>query len=198
MEAQADDMSFAIDQLGFQNTVVECNSAGGPIGQWLAVKRPDLVSGLVLSVTLHRSNPHTSAVVQKWLELVEQERWPELTMSTIEYTFTPQTVSRYRLARPLLRFVAPPPKHPERLRNIFLELLDFDNRGILADIRCPTLVSGGEDDRVIPAEIQREMCSLIPDAELQLYPGYGHGNDQENPAYRPALDTFIDSIMGFS
>jgi pimeloyl-ACP methyl ester carboxylesterase len=196
MEAQANDMICAIDKLGFSGTVVECNSAGGPVGQWLAAKRPDLVAGLVLSVTLHRSNPRTCTVVQEWLELVEQECWPELTMSTIEHTFTPKTVARYRLARPLLRFVAPPPKYPERVRNLLTELLDFDNSAILARIGCPTLVSGGEDDRIIPVEIQREMAELIPQAELQLYPGYGHGNDQENPAYRPALDAFVDRVIG--
>jgi pimeloyl-ACP methyl ester carboxylesterase len=196
MEAQANDMICAMDKLGFSGTVVECNSAGGPVGQWLAAKRPDLVAGLVLSVTLHRSNLRTSAVVQEWLGLVEQACWPELTMSTIEHTFTPKTVARYRLARPLLRFVAPPPKYPERVRNLLFELLDFDNRAILSRIGCPTLVSGGEDDRIIPVEIQREMAELIPQAELQLYPGYGHGNDQENPAYRPALDVFVDRVMG--
>jgi pimeloyl-ACP methyl ester carboxylesterase len=195
MQQQADDMINAIDHLGFAKTVVECNSAGGPVGQWIAVKRPDLVAGLILSVTLHRSNPSTSAVVKKWLELVDDQCWPEFTMSSIEHTFTPKTVARYRMARPLLRFVAPPPKYPERLKHMLSQLLDFDNTPILPHIGCPTLVSGGEDDRIIPAEIQREMAQLIPQAELQLYPGFGHGNDQENPAYRPALDAFIDRIL---
>lgn len=105
-------------------------------------------------------------------------------------------MARYRTARPLLRFVAPPPKHPERIKNLLNVLLDFDNSGILPRIACPTLVSGGEDDRVVPAEIQREMAGLIPGAELQLYPGYGHGNDQENPAYLPALDAFVERVLG--
>jgi len=198
MEAQADDMISAIDRSGFSGAVVECNSAGGPVGQWIAVKRPDLVAGLVLSATFHRANPRTHAVVSEWLKMAEEKRWSDLTWSSIEYTFTPKTVRRYRMIRPLLRLIAPPPKHPERVTNLFTALLDFDNRPILAQIDCPTLVIGGADDRVIPAEIQREMAELIPKAELKLYPGYGHGNDQENPAYMPALDAFIERVMNES
>jgi pimeloyl-ACP methyl ester carboxylesterase len=195
IERQADDLIHAIDQLGVAGTVLECNSAGGPVGQFIAAKRPDMVAGLVLSVTLHRSNPQTSAVVREWLDLIDKKSWSKLTWSTIEYTFNAKTLERYRVMRPFLGLIAPRPKHPERIVNLLTELLNFNNCAVLPQIICPTLVSGGEDDRVVPAEIQREMAALIPNAEIQLFPGYGHGNDQENPAYLPALDSFVEKVM---
>src|SRR5262245_25429498 len=48
-ERHADDMIESALRLGFGQAVWECLSAAGPIGQWIAVKRPDLMRGLILS-----------------------------------------------------------------------------------------------------------------------------------------------------
>jgi pimeloyl-ACP methyl ester carboxylesterase len=65
---------------------------------------------------------------------------------------------------------------------------------ILPSINPPTMVIGGEDDRIIGAQIQREMAQLIPNSRLKLYPGYGHGNDQENPDYRVQVERFTKEV----
>ncbi len=192
LEAHADDLAYAIESLGFGPCILECNSAGGPVGQILAARRPELVSGLVLSVTFHRSNPETGAVVSRWLELVDQGRWSDLLWNTMELTYRPKSLARYRLMKPLLPLLSSPARHADRLKNLLKELLDFDHRSYLSAIRCPVLVSGGEDDRIIPAGVTREMASLIPGATLRLYPGYGHGNDLENPAYGADFDGFVE------
>ncbi len=193
IEQHAIDYLTVLDQLQQPPSFVECNSAGGPIGQVLAVKRPDRVHGLILSVTLHRANEQFRQIVSYWAALARQREWGALNWSSIEYTFRPATVARLRPLRPLLRLL-PPPRDPDRLVRIFEELLDLDNRAVVSAIRCPTLVIGGADDRIIDAELQREMASLIPGSQLMLYPGYGHGNDQENPDYRMQVDRFIRAI----
>jgi pimeloyl-ACP methyl ester carboxylesterase len=192
VEQHAGDYARAMESLGWGASVIECNSAGGPIGQWLAVRRPDLVRGLILSCTLHRTDPHTRAVLERWAELARQERWDELNRSSVEHTFRPQTVEKYRRFFPLVRLL-PRPRYPERLERILEGLLDLDNRPILPGIGHPALVIGGEEDRVIPAYVQREMAELIPNGRLKLYPGYGHGNDQENPDYERQVDAFVRS-----
>jgi pimeloyl-ACP methyl ester carboxylesterase len=193
VERHAGDYAWAMELLEWEPSVIECNSAGGPIGQWLAVKQPDLVRGLILSCTLHRTDPHTRAVIEHWMSLVRRGWWYELRMSSIEYIYRPQTVEKYQRFLPLLRLLRDP-RYPERLARIFEELLDLDNRPILPDIDHPVLVIGGDDDRVIPAHIQREMADLIPNSHLILYPGYGHGNDQENPDYERQVDAFTRFI----
>ena len=64
-----------------------------------------------------------------------------------------------------------------------MDCFEFDHRPILPDIEHPALVIGGQEDSVIPAHIHRKMSDLIPNSHLNLYPGHGHGNDQENPNY---------------
>lgn len=189
----AHDYLHALDHLGWTNGIVECNSGGGPIGQQLAAVRPELVRGLVLSVTFHRTAPETRAVLERWITQLDRRQWRDFNWDSIEQTFRPSTVARYRLLRPLLDFM--PLKNPQRLRRVLEGLLDVDQREVLPRITCPTLVIGGEDDHVIPAYIQREMAASIPDSTLRLYPGYGHGHDQENPEYLPQLTAFSRAVM---
>lgn len=35
------------------------------------------------------------------------------------------------------------------------------------------------------------MGALLPRSETVLYPGYGHGNGQENPDYRRQVERFL-------
>jgi pimeloyl-ACP methyl ester carboxylesterase len=193
MDQHADDMIWAWERLNWGPTILECNSAGGPVGQWMAVKWPDLVRGLILSCTLHYTPEHTRRIIEHWYVLARQRRWRELNWSSIEYTFTPRMVARYRLARPFL-FLLGGPRDPERLERVLEPLLTLDNRPILPRITCPALVIGGADDKVIPAEVQREMAELIPDSRLKLYPGYGHGNDQENTQYNVEVERFAREV----
>jgi pimeloyl-ACP methyl ester carboxylesterase len=86
------------------------------------------------------------------------------------------------------------PRSPERLERILAGILSVDNRPLLPRIALPTLVIGGEDDRLIGAQIQREMAQLIPTSRLKLYPGYGHGNDQENPDYAVQVERFAAQL----
>jgi len=74
------------------------------------------------------------------------------------------------------------------------ELLNLDQRDIMPRIARPTLVVGGEDDRYVPAEVQREMAARVPNSELKLYPGFGHFNDMENPAYQPLVAHYAQNV----
>jgi hypothetical protein len=64
----------------------------------------------------------------------------------------------------------PGPRYPERLERLFAALMHLDNLAILPQIRCPPLVVGGQDDRVIDPSIQREMAALIPHSQLKAPP----------------------------
>lgn len=190
LEQHAEDMLEVMRLLKWPACILECNSAGGPIGQHIALRSPEQVRGLILSSTLHRSNAKTGAVVQHWLDLMARRQWSEFAWSSIQLTFRPGTVRRYGILRPLLSWLSPPPRDPSRIRHVLQTLLDFDNRTLLPAIACPTLVTGGAEDQIVPAEIQTEMAGLIPNSQLKLYAGYGHGNDQENPAYERDVFAF--------
>jgi 3-oxoadipate enol-lactonase len=190
LEQQADDFIWLLDELKLGPVILECNSAGGPVGQWIAVKRPDLVRGLVLASTLHRADVIVREKVTQWLTWLRHRQWGRFTWDSIEITY--RNAARYRLLRPLMGLLKP--NNPDRIVWLLEELLDFDNSAILPQITHPTLVIAGAEDPLCTADIQREMAELIPRSKLVLCPGYRHGNDLENPAYARYFDAFVQGL----
>lgn len=50
----------------------------------------------------------------------------------------------------------------------------IDSRPSLANITVPTLVIGGVDDQIAPADLSHEMAELIPNSELYVLQDCGH------------------------
>ena len=186
----AADFVSLLDELGWEKVVLECNSAGGSIGQTIAAEYPGRVRGLVLASTLHRNNPATEGVVRRWLEMIARGDWKDFLWDTMVKTYT-RITWQYRLMKPFLGIMKP--KNPDRIRALLDELMGLDNTGKLAAISCPTLITAGLEDEICPPEIQHEMDRLIPDSRLVLEPGYAHGNDVENPGYRRLFLDFVKS-----
>jgi pimeloyl-ACP methyl ester carboxylesterase len=194
MQAHAADMLSTVERLGFGPAVWECLSAGGPIGQWAAVQRPDLVRGLILSSSYDYVNGRMAKSLQRWLDIAKQSGDSDPFWSMIEPKYRPPAEILADLD-PVVLQGALKPREPERFENLLTPLLDFDQRELVAQIRCPTLVVGGEDDRSVPPDIQREMATRISGAELKQFAGYGHFNDMENPEYQPLVTKFAQQIM---
>ena len=191
---QADDFINAVQQLDWPPSIWELNSAGGPVGQWVAVKRPDLTLALVLSSTLHRTPPYSRQILESWIAMAQAGRWADLTWDTIVHTYSERRQRMYRLLKPLIGLIARRSSYPGRFEAILTALLDIDHRDLLPQISCPVWISHGAEDRVIPKDIAEEMHELLPNSTITLYEGYGHGNEIENSAYRQDFDRFAVTV----
>jgi pimeloyl-ACP methyl ester carboxylesterase len=194
VEQHAEDMLSAVERLGFGPAVWECLSAAGPIGQRAATKRPDLVRGLILSSSYDHVTGKLKKSLERWLEIARQGGTSDPFWSVIEPKYRPPADLIAQLDPALLQGAATP-RSAERFDNLLTPLLDLDQRSLVTQISCPTLVVGGEDDRSVPAEAQREMAQRISGAQLKLYPGFGHFNDMENPEYQPLVTQFAQKSM---
>jgi pimeloyl-ACP methyl ester carboxylesterase len=56
-----------------------------------------------------------------------------------------------------------------------------DNRPLLAEIRCPTVVAVGAEDQLTPVKVAEEIRDGIPGARLEVIPGAGHLSPMEAP-----------------
>ena len=56
-----------------------------------------------------------------------------------------------------------------------------DNRPLLPDIRCPTLVLIGRQDILTPLELSEEIAAAIPGAQLEIIDDSGHLSTLEQP-----------------
>jgi 3-oxoadipate enol-lactonase len=188
-ERHADDMIRSTEQLGFGPSVWECLSAAGPIGQWIAVKRPDLVRGLILSSSYDFVSDRTRKVLQQWLDIARHPASLEAFSEGLakKYQPPPEILNeRDPTAAGAVRGRA----DPERLQRILAELLELDQRDLSRRITCPTLIIAGSDDRVVPTSVQQEMAERISTSTLEVCQGHGHFNDMENPAYQERVERF--------
>jgi pimeloyl-ACP methyl ester carboxylesterase len=131
--------------------------------------------------------------LDQWLAIAEHEGDRDPFWEMLEPKYRPPAHVLSTVEPALLQGIRTP-SSPARFQNLLRELLDLDQREILPHIGCPTLVVGGQDDRYVPAEVQREMAGCIPNSELELFPGYGHFNDMENPAYQPFVARYAQKV----
>lgn len=67
----------------------------------------------------------------------------------------------------------------------------LDHRPTYAATRLPVLVLHGEADALLPPVVSDTLASLVPDAELVMFPGLGHAPFLEQPsAFNDAVGRF--------
>ena len=101
-----------------------------------------------------------------------------LMIDTAERSYSPAYLKKYRKMYPFLRFVGKPETYDRFLVNA-QAILSFDASAELSNIACPTLIMGGEEDRIVGAEGSQALVARIPGSVLYLYPGLGHAAYEE-------------------
>ena len=70
-----------------------------------------------------------------------------------------------------------------------------DQRTRVHDIRVPTLVLCGTEDKVTPPALSRELVQLIPGARLEMIDGAGHlGNLEKPDAFNTVVGAFVRAV----
>ena len=79
------------------------------------------------------------------------------------------------------------------LAGCYAALRDTDLRRTIALITAPTLVIGGEDDRVTRASHSEAIAAAIPNALLTLLPGVHMLNVEQEERFNSAVLGFLSS-----
>ena len=183
IEDMADDQAAAMDALGIRRASVLGVSQGGMIAQALALRHPERVEKLILAVTASWSNDTLRRAVGDWIGMAQRGDHRALMVDTAERTYSEAYLGRSRALFPLLAKVTKPRSYERFLRNAEA-ILAFDLRGQMGEIRCPTLILAGSEDRTLGTEAAGELHREIRGSELFVYPGLGHG------AYEEAKDFY--------
>ena len=185
----ADDQVQVMRKLGITKAMVIGVSQGGMIAQHLAIDHADLVEKLVLVVTLARQNRTVQQTLGKWMMLAKQGDHKALMIDNAEKSYSEKYLKKYRLIYPMLGVIGKP-KDYERFLIQLNSCLEHDAYDDLEKIKCPTLVIGGDRDKIVGADAAAELADRIPNSELFIYKGLGHG------LYEEATD-FISRVQSF-
>ncbi|MDP5217638.1 3-oxoadipate enol-lactonase [Ruegeria sp. 2205SS24-7] len=190
MGALVRDAEQFLDHLGVRDCVFVGLSIGGMIAQGLAVKRLDLVRGLVLSNTAAKIG-----MPAMWDERIAAARAggiEALADATMERWFsrafraTPElTLWRNMLIRQPL----------EGFLGCSAAISGTDFYTPTSGLRLPTLGIAGSEDGSTPPDLVRETVGLIPGSEFKLIRRAGHLPCVEQPEEYAALITeFLTQI----
>jgi 3-oxoadipate enol-lactonase len=192
MEMFADDVAAVMDALGMQQAILCGLSMGGYVAFAFLRKYARRVSGLILADT--RSGADTQEGKQareKLAQLAETQG-----TGAIADLQLPRLLSEGTLQQ-LPEIVAHSRRMIEAATTTGIAAasrgmaLRSDSSDLLASIRCPTLVVGGEHDLVTPPAEMRAMAEQIPGAQYAAIPQAGHLSNLEQP------ETFLHTVSQF-
>ena len=177
MADMADDVAAMLDAAGVRKAVIAGISMGGMIGQQLALRHPERVSGLVLMAT--------------WPGL-PYGKLPELSM--LRDLLAP-TLTKSRDLQALARLVLPEREQSNAAEHLagWVELMReqapsrrafFGQFGAITthstghrldQIRVPVRVVSGDEDRLVVPRNSEILAARIPRSELEILAGVAHG-----------------------
>lgn len=167
-------------------------SLGSAIAQEFALAFPNMVGRLVLATAGCRLQPDKRAVCERWRDAAQRAAWRELYLDLVDsiYGRAKRMVFQTLLPQIDSAFAGRPAAQNDSLVSVET-CLDFDTTDRVSAIRAPTLVIGGEDDRLMPADSLRDLAARIPGANLKLIAEAGHGVFEERK------DEFDRTIVAF-
>ena len=156
-------------------------STGGSIAQYVALDHAEMVGKLVLVVSASRLSEEGRATCERWRKLAHGGCWRDLRADMTSVTVTSE--ANKRLARAFMMlfgtFVLGTPSDPSDFLTTLEADLGHDTTGRLRELSAPILIIGGSEDPFFPEPLLRETAGKIPDAELRVYEGVGHGIPKE-------------------
>ena len=178
MPQMASDAVGLMDHLGIGSAHVFGMSMGGMIAQELALKYPQRVRTLVLGGTMTGGPNAVVASLPLIRQWVSTATLPltQAAENGLRFLFSEEFIAKNkeRLVKRALDLAhLQPPTHA--LQRQVMAVVQFNTYERLADIKAPTLIISGNEDKIVPPKNARILAEGIPDAELVELVGAGHG-----------------------
>ena len=189
----ARDQAEAMKLLGIKKANVLGISQGGMIAQYLAIDYPEFVEKLVLAVTLSKQNELIQNVVGNWISMAEHNDYKHLMIDTAERSYSERYLKKYRLFYPLLGRIG----KPKDFGRFIIQARSCINHNAypeLDKIMCPTLVIGGECDRIVGVDASREIVEKINFCEEYIYKEFGHAAYEEAKDFNGRVLKFLSNL----
>ncbi|ATG38507.1 MULTISPECIES: 3-oxoadipate enol-lactonase [Phaeobacter] len=181
------DAERLLDQLQVKGCIFVGLSIGGMIAQGLAIKRLDLMRGLVLSNTAAKIG--TAASWQQRIEAIKRDGIEAVADNIMERWFAPAFRKSPELSHWRDHLLQ---QSVEGYIGCCAAIAGTDFYTPTSGLRLPTLGIAGSDDGATPADLVRETVDLIPGSKFELIRRAGHIPCVEQPeAFADRLITFL-------
>lgn len=196
MDDYASDVIDLLNELGIPHAVMGGCSMGGYATFALLRRRPELVSGLVLSDTrLGADSPEGRANRRSMLALVDREGPSGIAREMMPKLLGETTRSADATVESTVRRLIKQ-QSPDGIRAAILRMMDrMDATDVVSTLRLPALVIVGEEDTLTPVEEAKRIAAAIPGAQLEVISDAGHLPNLEQPEqFNAALSAFLERL----
>ncbi len=179
-----------MDQAGMDQAAIVGNSLGGAIAGYLAIHYPDRVNKLVLSdsagvkisSTLKAVTPFATPITIRWSGVTSQRQYPGTDQKNrVRADFS----ASYRDTTEEIPYL----KAIDKSLN---QIARFDFSQDLPQIKAPTLIIWGSNDKTVPFKVHQVFVDKIPDTKLYVVGQGGHTPNMSKPAeFDCALENFL-------
>ncbi|AHD10772.1 3-oxoadipate enol-lactonase [Phaeobacter gallaeciensis] len=181
------DAERLFDHLQIKGCIFVGLSIGGMIAQGLAIKRLDLMRGLVLSNTAAKIG--TAATWQQRIDAIKRDGIDAIADNIMERWFAPAFRKSPEMAPWRDHLLQ---QSSEGYIGCCAAIAGTDFYTPTSGLRLPTLGIAGSDDGATPADLVRETVDLIPGSKFELIRRAGHIPCVEQPeAFADRLITFL-------
>lgn len=183
VEKYAETIAAWMDAVGLKNALIVGHSMGGAIAQTLAVHYPEKVTGLILI--------GTGAKLSVNQDLLYMFSIPSSTPAAIDqvikWSWNPKTDVKLlkKVKQQMLEI------RSAVIYGDFLACNNFDLTGLVEQIKAPTLIIVGENDKMTPLDLNKQLERKIPAAKMAVISEGGHMVMLEKP------DVVADEVFGF-
>ncbi len=198
LKDMAADAIGLLDALGIQKAHMVGASMGGMIVQIVAAQYPDRTRSMVSIYStsgrpgLPPGKPEALAMLGTQPESNDREARVKHGMKLRQTIGSPGYPMPHAELRAFVEKNVDRRYYPEGANRQYLSVIASGDRvELLKTIKVPTLVMHGEEDPLLPIAGGRDVASLVPGAEFQSYPGWGH----DFPA--KLIPTIADRIASF-
>jgi pimeloyl-ACP methyl ester carboxylesterase len=163
-------------------------STAGSISLQLAADHPQVVNRLVVAAASCRLGDSGRQMQRRYADLLAQGHCRRAGAAV-----TPG-IADSRLGQRILAglmSLTPRPADPDGMVAMLLAEDTFDLCGRLAEIRAPTLVIGGDQDRFYPPDLVRRSAEGIPNARFHMYRGRKHHTVARDPRFSTDIVAFL-------
>jgi pimeloyl-ACP methyl ester carboxylesterase len=167
VETLVQDVFAVLDAYQVERCVLAAESSGAAIAILAALQQPQRIEGLVLVDGLY----YRPAPIGDHPFVLGLKHQFEATIAQFVDACVPKTTGEAirRWGRQILFR-----SEQDAAIQLYACMDGVDLRGRLAEVKQPTLIMHGEDDRILPVESSKWLATQIPDCHLQLFAAAGH------------------------
>ena len=186
------------EALEIEKPMILGQSFGGVVALAVGARYPELPSKLIVSSSLAKFRPDRA------FPMFEKLGGPHVRAVAERHFSELSDESADEFLRVCLPVYNPTPIDPDVIARVILKLevgnawfrsegLQVDLFPELPNIACPTLVLGGELDPITPQADSEDIAAAIPQAEVRIFEGAGHGVFRDQP--EQAIDVIREFVL---